>query len=230
MPTLNEYLGTIVSSISNARVMSDLQTSKIAEEYAKHDILKHFTIPRMRISDVEVEFKVAIDELDEEIIYPVNLIDNRDLNKSLYAEVTKSLGVKSLPKPISQKVLSVLSDRTKILETKLNQTKKLSQVDTFGEVVKRDLTTILQTEDINTEDFDPDFLQQRIKTVTDRNVRLSLDKNTIGNMSVVAEAASIKEIPADNLLTIKMTVNEDGMEWVQTEDADGNIKRQLLPE
>ena len=62
MIKLNDYLGSIVASFTNAKIMSDLQTVKLAEEYAKHDYLKHFSIPRMRIDDVEMTIPIALDE------------------------------------------------------------------------------------------------------------------------------------------------------------------------
>ena len=59
MPTLNEYLGGIFSSITDARVMADVQTVQVAEQYARHDLLKHFAVPRMRIGDIELTKPVA---------------------------------------------------------------------------------------------------------------------------------------------------------------------------
>lgn len=54
MPKLNEYLGGIVSEIANSRKMADLQTLQIAKEYAQDEMLKNFSIPRMKIGTVDL--------------------------------------------------------------------------------------------------------------------------------------------------------------------------------
>ncbi len=59
MPKLNEYLGGLVSEIVSARKMADLQTVQTAKEYAQDDLLKHFSVPRMKVSSVDLTVPFA---------------------------------------------------------------------------------------------------------------------------------------------------------------------------
>ena len=73
MIELSRFLGELVSSISNARVQSDIQSVKIAEEYAKNNLLQHFSVPRMRVDKVELNIPVAVDKLLEKMSPVTNL-------------------------------------------------------------------------------------------------------------------------------------------------------------
>ena len=61
MPTLDEYLGGIFASLTQARMIADAQTVNAAETYAKHELLRHFPVPHLRFSDIELTIPVAID-------------------------------------------------------------------------------------------------------------------------------------------------------------------------
>lgn len=61
MITLKDYIGNIYKEITKARVQSDIETVEVAKEYAKHDLLKHFSIPNMRMKNVEITVPIAID-------------------------------------------------------------------------------------------------------------------------------------------------------------------------
>jgi hypothetical protein len=81
MPKLNEYLGGIVSEIISARRMADLQTLQIAKEYAQDDLLKHFSIPRMKIGTVDLTIPFATGGKSI-----------KNFNEFTYDEITKTAG------------------------------------------------------------------------------------------------------------------------------------------
>ena len=64
MITLEEYLGTLVVNLAQARVLADIESAKIAEAYASNNLLKHFSIPRMKIEEVELVIPVAVAKID----------------------------------------------------------------------------------------------------------------------------------------------------------------------
>ena len=75
MADLGEFLGNLVSSISDSRVNSDLHTVRIAKEYAKDELLQHFSVPRMRIENVEMTIPIAIDIFNQKTIINPALIN-----------------------------------------------------------------------------------------------------------------------------------------------------------
>ncbi|WP_298419480.1 hypothetical protein [uncultured Kordia sp.] len=61
MITLKDYIGKIYKEITNAKVQSDIETLAIADEYVNNPMLKHFSVPNIRIKNVELTIPVAVD-------------------------------------------------------------------------------------------------------------------------------------------------------------------------
>lgn len=58
--TLSDYLAFLLSEISRARDMADRYTREIALVYAKDDVLRHFSVPRFKISKMELNIPVLV--------------------------------------------------------------------------------------------------------------------------------------------------------------------------
>lgn len=50
------------------------------------------------------------------------------------------------------------------------------------------------------------------------------------NVNVIVEADRLRDIKPENVIMIKMTISEQGMEWVNMEDKDGTVLNKLMPE
>jgi hypothetical protein len=61
MITLKDYIGKVYKEVTNAKVQSDIETLAIAQEYAANPLLKHFSVPNIRIKNMELTIPVAID-------------------------------------------------------------------------------------------------------------------------------------------------------------------------
>lgn len=232
MPKLNDYLGSIISSVSNARVMADVQTVKLAEDYAKHDLLQHFSVPRMRIADVELTIPVAIEATQEDLVDDVDIINNQSFNKLVYSEVVKNLGRTSLPLQASREVRSALATSAKDLEAKVNQMRKLSPVEDYSEQLGVKIMQIAVENKLikNADDFSTANLSERVKIIAEKQIVANSAKTSLGDMNVMVESHLLREQNPENIVHIKMKITEDGMEWQQAEQSDGSISRRLLPE
>jgi hypothetical protein len=60
MITLSEYVGFIFQEITRARVLADNESKRIAEAYAKDEIMQHFSVPRFKIPEMELTIPVTI--------------------------------------------------------------------------------------------------------------------------------------------------------------------------
>lgn len=232
MPKLNEYLGSIISSLSTARVMADVQTVRVAEDYAKHELLKHFSVPRMRIEDVEITIPVAIESTQEKLDEPVDIIKNRDFNSAIYSEVTRSLGMKSLPKEMSTQVRAMISESTETLERQLNKSGDMASVNDFSQHISANVKRIATEQKILNEDQEKsEFnIEERIASTATQQINAMAPKKSIGEMNVIAESHLLKEQGAGNIMQIKLKISEDALEWQNSEDNEGNTKSMLLPE
>lgn len=230
MPKLNEYIGSIVSSITDARAMSDIQTVRVAKAYEGHDLLKHFSIPRMRIEDIEITVPVALDELNEKIETEYEPIDNKKFNSIVYKELVNNLGLTRLKADISQKLRDRISKQTQILEQNIRITKDISYLKSFCMDILNVENEILQGADGIKGITNIEEAAQYLEKILMQEIKISSQKKVIGDLNVVVEAYKLREHNPENIIQIKIKIREDGMEWDRYEKADGSIETKLLPE
>ncbi|WP_416441238.1 hypothetical protein [Phnomibacter sp. MR] len=60
MITVAQYLSFIFSEITRARVIADTESVRIATEYAKDPVMKHFSVPRFKIPELELNIPMVI--------------------------------------------------------------------------------------------------------------------------------------------------------------------------
>lgn len=234
MPNLNEYLGSIISSITNARVMADIQSVKVAEEYAKHDLLKHFAIPRMRVGDVELTIPVALDAMTEKTETQYQPIDNNKFNSLVYRELTNSIGRTSLPAKASQTLRSALVKYTHQLEQNLRITQDMSALTEFSHTAVKDLVQLADEHQLMSREslpkLDTEQIAKRLSKVAEQEIKVLSQRSVIENLNVIAESHKLREEKPENIIYIKLKITEDGMEWQQMQDSKGEVSRRLLPE
>jgi hypothetical protein len=234
MPKLSEYIGSLVSSITDARVMSDIQTVKVAEEYSKHNLLKYFSIPRMRIDDIEMTIPIALDEINEKIETVYKPIDNKKFNSIVYNELVNSLGLTKLPGELSQKLRSEIAKKTQTLEQNLRISKDLTPLKNYSEEITSKILDIEK----NAHSFKVDLkrkikieaIPEYLEKILSQELNITTQNRTIDNLNVIAEAHKLREQKPENIIYIKLKISEDGMEWNRTENSDGEIETKLLPE
>jgi hypothetical protein len=234
MPKLNDYIGSLVSSITNARVMSDIQTVKVAEEYEKHNLLKHFSIPRMRINDIEMTIPIALDELNEKTETEYEPIDNIKFNAIVYKELVNNLGLTKLQSEVSQPLRTEIAKKTQLLEQKIRILKDLSFLKNYCE----DLTQLIlniegnlpKTKAVIKRKIDIEAMPQHLEKVLLQEIKITSQKKTIEDLNVIIEAHKLREQKPENIIYIKLKISEDGMEWNRTENNEGDIESKLLPE
>lgn len=234
MPKLTEYLGSIISSITSARVMADIQTVKVAEQYAQHELLKHFSVPRMRLDDVELTIPVALDRLTEKTETVYEPIDNIRFSSLVYRAVTNAMGMKSLPQKPSAELRSQLTQHTQQLEQDLRIGIEPSPVSAFSEKVgKLALMVAREYKVVSTdqlEKLDVGKLAQAVEAVASQEIKVSRQQQVLDQLNVIAESHRLKEQRPEDLIYIKLKISEDGMEWQSMELPGGEISRRLLPE
>ena len=100
MPRLHQILGSLFSDIAQSVFASDLYSREISRYYEQDGLLRHFPVPRTEISELEVNLKFAISEIEsnpaQAIEFEVNaatvFIDfSNTLAASFYRELHNSL-------------------------------------------------------------------------------------------------------------------------------------------
>ncbi|CAM1365178.1 hypothetical protein [Tenacibaculum xiamenense] len=223
MVNLNEYLGGIATSIAEARLMSDLKSLEIAEKFAKHNLLKHFTIPRFKAQNVELTIPVAIGELSSDYEKDYEPINNIEFNSQTYTILKNSSKVNTFDRKTSTLLRSLIAEETDILEKNLKANQNNEEfLDQFSmRVAERFLS-------IYPKKLDYKFLVKQLNS----NLKPLISSKQVvkQNTKVIVEAHKLNEIKPENIIQIKMTLNEEGMEWYTSENDNGEIESKLLPE
>ncbi len=234
MPTLNEYLGGLFSSITDARVMADVQTVQVAEQYAKHDLLKHFSVPRMRISDIELTIPVAIENLSERSITQLDPIGNDEFKRVAAQQLSRNVGYKELPPVPARQLRSALDTRTTEMIEYLRSGDTNNGFNNFSKQIVSDLFKIGEEAQLHDGKFPGEYRFDQIYKNTLElcagTINGVVEKPQLDQLNVIAESHRLREQRPEDVIQIRMKVSEDGMEWQTTQRDDGSIERKLLPE
>lgn len=236
MPTLNDYLGGLIASLTDARMMADARSVQVAELYAKHDLLRHFPIPRMRIGDIELNVPIAIEGLSERIGFQLDPIGNAEFKRIAARELGRFIGYAELPPVPAQKLQRALDARTDTLVEEIRgsggEVQKPMYV--FADGIVADLFEIGMEAKLHDGKFPDGYARDE---VTKRCFELGLglvsgvaEKPVLDQLTVIADAARLREQRPEDMLRIRLTVGEDGMEWQTQQRDDGSVERRLIPE
>lgn len=239
MAKLSDFLGGLASGICDARVNSDVQSLRIAEEYAKNDLLKHFSVPRMRIDKVELNIPVAVDNLVERTQRIYQPIDNQSFSAKAYQQVLKSLAVSSLSSELSKNLRTAIADHVHLLEAKIKVNQTEDSLEEFSNSISLKTLEIADTiKTVNNRRKATKAELTKLQTNTARDLNAALkdeivlkkEINVLDAVHVIVEADKLREIRPENVIMIKMTISEQGMEWINMEDKDGKVVNKLMPE
>lgn len=239
MAKLGAFLGGILSSISDARVNSDIQSIKIADEYAKNDLLKHFAVPRMRFDKVEVNVPVAISELIEKSQKVYEPIDNKSFSTKAYQQILKSLLVSSLPSDVSKTLKTTIAEHIHLAEAKIRVNQIENVLEDFSKNIALKIVDLadLIFKDSERKKLNRDELLQLQNTIAKGlqeslrdEIKFNSENKVLESLEVIVESHKLRDVKPENIIMIKMTVTEQAMEWVNMENINGDVVTKLMPE
>jgi hypothetical protein len=238
MADLKEFLGGLVSSISESRVQSDLQTITIAKEYAKDNLLQNFAIPRLRIENVELTIPIAIE--DTQLVQREafkNSINNAIFSKITLDKVLETFEVKELPSDYQRVFQSKITDYVNLFEAQLKVDDAQKSLETYVRNIVEftgenmlSISKAIQKRAWNKQQLvtyqtklEADLKESLFKEIIEENELKSFT-------NIIVEASKLREIKPENLIMIKMNITEQGMEWIKMENSDGKEVSKLMPE
>ncbi|AZA81564.1 hypothetical protein C1637_03050 [Chryseobacterium lactis] len=227
MPKLREYLGGIVSEIASARKMTDLQTVQMAKEYAQDDLLKHFSIPRMKVGTVDLTIPFATAGNSPKMIF-------RDFT---YDEITKVAKTDYDPSNIKEDQSlkaflinqeAIHTDILKKIKEQNTPTLTNDQIEYLVPLSKNIVEFCKSLSNLSWKTTNPDVLFQSLSDRITLETRKIIEKTE--DYEIIIEAGKLMELDVKCLVFAKMSVSEAGMEWSRYEDINGNIVETLIPE
>jgi hypothetical protein len=193
----------------------------------------------MRIDRVEFNIPVGIDELASKTEKVYQLTDSRKFSEKTFQHVLKSLDVPRLSRETTQKLKTAIADYTNLLKAEIKVKHTESSLDIFSKNIALktiDLAEIIYKENNRRKPTKVQLKKLQTKIAAGLQTALKDEivfKERIKNLdsiNVVVEADRLREIKPENVIMIKMTISEQGMEWVNMEDIDGKVVNKLMPE
>ncbi len=220
---LGKLLGRLVADLSVARAQADIEATQLAELYEKHELLKHFPVPRIRLKETQLDIPLIIKSTEK--ISPDNDA-SAETDKAGFSERLRSAGREII-------VSSGLSERRKAVA--------LRDWDALKSREKNRRYLIQRSE----EDISREYAQHLVQSLVKQGLAqkraeeakadllaksISAKKEKFAKMDSVMvgiTSAELKEADPGTIVRIKLTVVEEGMEWAARDD-DG--PRMLVPE
>jgi hypothetical protein len=228
MITLEQYLGGLISSVTTGRALADMQSLKVAQDYARNSLLAHFPVPRMRIQNVEITVPVAVEELRMTAIDHYDLPDRKAFVSLVYNEILQGLGMRNLRRENARAVRDALEGHFDILKAQLSVIGEHA-LSKFASAVAMTVMEIAG----GAQPAEPAVrarLAERLEKLAREQARLRPGSESIGSLQVTVEAHKLREQRPENLVHIKLSIVEEGVEWHVIEASDGTTVSKLLPE
>lgn len=225
MITLKDYVGNIYKEITKARVQSDIETVEVAKEYAKHDLLKHFSVPNMKMKTVEITIPIAVDS--PEVKLP-SVNDTTAINSIMKATadiVKETEGKKTIDKTNVTKLKALNKQNINLLKdskgkvnagnTHLKSFLNKTSSNSFN-LLKPQLGNLTQAQFTK-------LLHAKTQKEIAKKDTVELEK-----IPVIIETNRLRDVKTkESLMNIKIVIEEDTMEWMREIDDEGNDKSYL---
>lgn len=231
MPYLGDYLGYLMTEITNARAQADYEAVNIAEKYARDPYLKYLPVPRFKIPTLSIDVPLVINNVQE----PGGHYSNDQILSYMQAKFRKLL-------PRQLKTISALSTKTINDETINKQAEKIFEefkqldytpirithiADKLVTTVTTSLKESLPSREENAKQKLDEFAQELRQLLYSEFSKYLRDQP---RLDITANTAEIKNAGSKDILAyVRFTVTEDSLEWTTVDEGDVAVRR-LIPE
>ncbi|UJS25068.1 hypothetical protein [Thiothrix winogradskyi] len=230
MPKLADVISTLVSQCAEARVSADLEAVKTALLYREHDILKHFSVPRMRIRDIDINLKVAVVSSGGVGAHHLQQVPINDTIAFIHETLARQFNLVIKNK---QEYRAAVSPSLKDLNGNIQElSRQVDEGELEFNLATRKLQELFQYTAKYIVEQTQAFIEQKVdlsplhkNLIVFFNEKAIVQKVDANNMEVEVNTAILKELPPDTLLSIKLNVFEEGYE-IKLDDG----KLLLVPE
>lgn len=219
MAKLKDYISGLMASVTEARYYADSQSAEIARHYHEDDILRSFSVPRMRIGDIDIDVPYAIDYLNTtgDSITP----DEDKTFEALRKTLCSAFGVEEIPDTDANLQATTTNDIRKFakdtvkgvnengmafLDDKCHDNLRKKLIKWCGNMEKLGLEMNTSTDEL------------------DKNAWNALQESMVNKQSteleVIAEATKLAECDPRTITHMKFKILEEGMVWVKDSNGD----------
>lgn len=225
MINLGDYIGQVLSELTIARVNADLEAVRVAELYSQHELLKHFPVPKIRLS-----------EFDAELRFLILVADNPPMDNKLAQKIGENFKKSAIE--VTERRNIQLTEKAKL---KLGKMVDVRVLEIEGSTTRRFDMPSMATRmapiignvlgDSGLEKETISELQAEIASLTRDSIMSELSDKP--RLKVAVTSKELKEANPDSITTISLKATEEGLEWTQItfDSEDGkNSAWRLVPE
>ncbi|MFP8896232.1 MULTISPECIES: hypothetical protein [Chryseobacterium] len=228
MIKLSDYLDYLNNEIIQARKKADENAVLIAKEYARHEYLKYFKVPRYALPSVKMDIPIKITDIDSDPKY------NFKLNEDQFVtEINERIRLVNREKKFNIPEISKRQLQTEEFRTLFSKLEKNDQK--FGklpanEVLKLDLRNKMQL--LNSGIFRPqEGTEEETDELKEIFSKVLLNKYTLVNAKLnsiyIDPNTSAAEDKDKLFINLHVEMEEEGIRIVSYKDKDGNEIEQI---
>ncbi|PTT40173.1 hypothetical protein DBR28_06295 [Chryseobacterium sp. HMWF028] len=229
MIKLSDYLDYLNNEIIQARKKADENAVLIAKEYARHEYLKYFKVPRYALPSVKMDIPIKITDIDSASKYNFKLDQNQ-----FVTELNERILLVNKEKRMNIPQISIKQIQTEEFKTLFSKLEKNDQK--FGklpanEVLKLDLRNKIQL--LNSGIFRPQdgTTEEETDELKDIFSKVLLNKYTLVNAKLnniyIDPNTSAAEDKDKLFINLHVEMEEEGIRIVSYKDKDGNEIEQI---
>lgn len=225
MNDLGDILGSLMTGLIRARQAADLQTAALAEMYKDNPLLEGLSVPRVRIPEVTIDLPLIIENHEEgtdgQFNEPTRVVEatsNRLKNTLANSNIK-----------LSANFQKAFADNAKL---------RLAEVQKSNGVVSREVVSrTMQDAFVDTLKKTNTDISAQDKLALVRDIRSEAGLAAVAKPSIPARiltnvrTADVKDKTTGNsVVRLKITLSEEGVEWVSQTNESGGVNRTLSPE
>jgi len=225
MEDLGDLIGSMMVSLVRARRMADEETARLAEWYKENPLLEGLSVPRIRIPELTIDLPLLVEgsEKGEEAV----LADKIAVTKAAVEQVKITAGKQNikLSKEFNAEFNALLDQHVTKLYTGKAPVMRESVIRVIDQAfLEAQLATKTQFSSADKKRLSQDLRVAMHKaSITREAVSPSIRSNIL--TSDVKEKSS-----KENVVRIRVTFKEEGLEWATSSSDSGGVKKTLQPE
>lgn len=228
MVNLGDYIGHLLSEVTIARVKADLEAVRMAELYSSEPLLRNFPVPRVRFSNIEMSVPMRIADVKELMKdETVSKIDTPTLIRLSENIIAKELKSKNIT--LTQRENQVIKRR---LKAKSDDIKNIRERGVSMDNISKNLSGEIFSSLTDLSSVKSKLTEKEI-TDLNRGIERKIKEELINlrhkpaRIKILPLTNEVKEVEKpENLVIMKITLNEDALEISSIEDEEG--KRDIL--
>ena len=225
MVDLGDVLGSLMSGLIRARRVADEQTAALAEYYKDNPLLEGLTVPRIRIPELTIDMPLIID--DQTAGEAGQMADPANIAAAVETELKSTLSKSDI-----KMTAAVQKDLISQVKTRLDQIKQSSapvMKEAIARTVQDALSDTLAKSKTDLTASQKDTLAKALRTKVS-TIGIAKESVTPGIITNI-KTADVKERSTNtNVVRLKITMKEEGLEWSTRASESGGVVRTLQPE